>query len=106
MKAKFKYEVIYAHREEYPVAAMCEFFAVSKSGYYDYVKRIGRTEKGAEMAKKIKIHQKSCFQTYGYRRMHIRLERQGIHRTPKTVLRIMKKYGLLSKFGDNASART
>lgn len=97
MKAKFKYEVIYAHREEYPVAVMCEFFGVSKSGYYDYVKRIGRAEKDAELAEKIKFHQKRCFQTYGYRRMHIWLEQQDIHRNPKTVLRIMKKYGLLSE---------
>jgi len=97
VKAKFKYEVIYAHREEYPVAVMCEFFGVSKSGYYDYVKRIGRAEKDAELAEKIKFHQKRCFQTYGYRRMHIWLEQQDIHRNPKTVLRIMKKYGLLSE---------
>lgn len=97
MKAKFKYEVIYAHREEYPVAVMCEFFGVSKSGYYDYVKRIGHAEKDAELAEKIKFHQKRCFQTYGYRRMHIWLEQQDIHRNPKTVLRIMKKYGLLSE---------
>ena len=97
MKAKFKYEVICAHREEYPVAVMCKFFGVSKSGYYDYVKRIGHVAKDAELAEKIKSHQKRCFQTYGYRRMHIWLEQQDIHRNPKTVLRIMKKYGLLSE---------
>ena len=76
---------------------MCKFFGVSKSGYYDYVKRISRVEKDAELAEKIKFHQKRCFQTYGYRRMHIWLEQQDIHRNPKTVLRIMKKYGLLSE---------
>ena len=97
MKAKFKYEVIYAHREEYPVAVMCEFFGVSKSGYYDYVKRISRVEKDFELAEKISLQQKRCFQTYGYRRMHIWLEQQGIHHNPKTILRIMKKYGLLSE---------
>ena len=97
MKAKFKYEVICAHREEYPVAVMCKFFGVSKSGYYDYVKRISRVEKDFELAEKISLQQKRCFQTYGYRRMHIRLEQQGIHHNPKTILRIMKKYGLLSE---------
>ena len=97
MKAKFKYEVICAHREEYPVAVMCKFFGVSKSGYYDYVKRISRVEKGFELAEKISLQQKRCFQTYGYRRMHIWLEQQGIHHNPKTILRIMKKYGLLSE---------
>ena len=97
MKAKFKYEVICAHREEYPVAVMCKFFGVSKSGYYDYVKRISRVEKDVELAEKISLQQKRCFQTYGYRRMHIWLEQQGIHHNPKTILRIMKKYGLLSE---------
>ena len=29
--------------------------------------------------------------------MHLWLERQGIHHNPKTILRIMKKYGLLSE---------
>ena len=97
MKAKFKYEVICAHREEYPVAVMCKFFGVSKSGYYDYVNRIGRVEKDFELAEKISLQQKRCFQTYGYRRMHIWLEQQGVHHNPKTILRIMKKYGLLSE---------
>ena len=29
--------------------------------------------------------------------MHLWLESQGIHRNPKTVLRVMKKYGILSE---------
>ena len=29
--------------------------------------------------------------------MHLWLESQGIHHNPKTVLRIMKKYGILSE---------
>lgn len=35
-------------------------------------------------------------QTYGYRQVQIRLERKGIHHNPKTILRVMNKYGLLS----------
>ena len=41
--------------------------------------------------------QKHSRKTYGYRRVHIWLERQGINCNPKTVLRIMNKYGLLSE---------
>ena len=76
---------------------MCRFFGVSRSGYYDYVKRLGRIEKDAALAEKLKQQQERCFKTYGYRRMQIWLEKQGIHRNPKTVLRIMKKYGILSE---------
>ena len=97
MRATIKYEIIYSHREEYPVRVMCRYFGVSKSGYYDYVKRIGRMEKDALLAEKIRQHQAHCFQTYGYRRMHIWLEQQGIHHNPKTILRVMKKYGLLAE---------
>ena len=76
---------------------MCQFFGVSRSGYYSYVSRRGTTDKDAVLAGKIKEHQDRCHQTYGYRRMHLWLENQGIHHNPKTVLRIMKKYGILSE---------
>ena len=97
MRPKFKYQVIYGHRTEYPVSVMCRFFGVSRSGYYDYVKRLDQTEKDAALAETLRLQQERCFQTYGYRRMQIWLEKQGIHRNPKTVLRIMKKYGILSE---------
>ena len=76
---------------------MCQFFGVSRSGYYSYVSRMGTADKDALLAGKIKEHQERCHQTYGYRRMHLWLEGQGIHHNPKTVLRIMKKYGILSE---------
>jgi len=97
VRSRFKYQVIYHHRTTYPVSVMCQFFGVSRSGYYSYVKRLGQVEKDAALAEKIKEHQNRCHQTYGYRRMHLWLEAQGIHHNPKTVLRIMKKYGILSE---------
>ena len=48
------------------------------------------------LAEKIKECQEKCGRTYGYRRVHIWLERNDIHRNPKTILRVMQKYGLLS----------
>lgn len=97
MRPRGKYHIIYFHRTEYPIAVMCRFFGVSRSGYYDFVRRLGRPEADAELGQLIQDQQKYCRQTYGYRRMWIWLESQGIHRNPKTVLRVMKKYGLLSK---------
>ena len=76
---------------------MCKFFEVSRSGYYDYVKRLGMPEKDAPLAAEIAQIQKKCRNTYGYRRMQMSLENKGIHRNPKTILRVMKKYGLLSE---------
>ena len=77
---------------------MCQFFAVSRSGYYSFVKRMKHPEKNASLAQTIRQQQVKCFHTYGYRRMWQWLERNvGIHHNPKTILRIMKKYGLLSE---------
>lgn len=92
-----KYAVIYRHRQEYPVLVMCQLFGVSRSGYYDYCKRIGRPEPDTELAEVLRGQQERCRQTYGYRRMWLWLEKQGVHYNPKTVLRVMKKYGLLAE---------
>lgn len=39
MKARIKYEVIQRYEKEYPIAVMCRILEVSRSGYYDYLKR-------------------------------------------------------------------
>ena len=97
MRPKVKYAVIYRHRNEYSVSVMCRFFEVSRSGYYDFVRRIGQTESDAELAKKIQECQDQTDKTYGYRRVWKWLKDRNIERNPKTVLRVMKKYGLLSE---------
>jgi transposase InsO family protein len=76
---------------------MCKFFGVSRSGYYNFIKRIGREEPDEALAKQIRQCQASSDNTYGYRRVWRWLEKKHIHRNPKTVLRVMKKYGLLSE---------
>ena len=88
--------VIYRHKDKYSISEMCRFFNVSRSGYYDYVKRLEIPSKDQPLADKIRECQDKCGKTYGYRRVHIWLERNGIHKNPKTILRIMQKYNLLS----------
>ena len=97
MRPRAKYAVIYRHRNEYAVSVMCRFFQVSRSGYYDFVHRLGRPEKDAVLAEIIAEQRERSFRTYGYRRMWLVLKKRGIHRNPKTILRIMEKYGLLSE---------
>ncbi len=97
MRARVKYHIIYRHREEYPISVMCAFFAVSRSGYYAFVHRLDRPEKDAALAETIAQQRERSFRTYGYRRMWLWLRSQNIFRNPKTVLRIMKKYALLSE---------
>ena len=97
MRTKIKYQVICRHQDQYPVSVMCKFFEVSRSGYYDFVKRIGRPEHDAELARQIQECQNRTDKTYGYRRVWKWLKDRKIIRNPKTILRIMKKYGLLSE---------
>ena len=97
MKPEVKYRIIYRYREEYPISVMCAFFAVSRSGYYGFVHRQGKPKKDAVLAELIAQQQERSFPTYGYRRMWLWLKSQNIYRNPKTVLRIMKHYDLLSE---------
>ena len=76
---------------------MCKFFEVSRSGYYDFIKRLGRPENDADLAKEIQLCQDITDKTYGYRRVWLWLKHKKIYKNPKTVLRVMKKYGLLSE---------
>ena len=96
MKTSVKYMVIYRHKDKYSISEMCRFFGVSRSGYYGYVSRMDIPSWDLPLAEKIRECQDKCGKTYGYRRVHIWLERNGIYRNPKTVLRVMQKYGLLS----------
>ena len=97
MRKRVKYHVIYLHRNDYPITVMCQFFGVSRSGYYDFVRCLGRPERDAELGQVLREQQAHVRQTYGYRRMWLWLESQGIHRNPKTVLRVMKKYEVLAE---------
>ena len=96
MRTYLKFMAIYKHKEKYSISEMCKFFEVSRSGYYDYVKRMDIPSKDLPLANKIKECQDKCGKTYGYRRVHIWLSKQGIHHNSKTILRVMQKYNLLS----------
>ena len=95
MKPSIKYQVIFKHKGKYS-NSMCKFFEVSRSGYYAFLKRMDIPDRDLPLAEKIRECQKESHRTYGYRRVQIWLERQEIYRNPKTVLRVMQKYNLLS----------
>ena len=96
MRTSVKYMVIYRHKDKYSICEMCRFLGVSRSGYYGYVSRMDIPALDLPLAEKIRECQDECGRTYGYRRVHIWLEKKKIYRNPKTVLRVMQKYGLLS----------
>jgi len=98
VKPSAKYRVIYRYKDRYSITFMCDFFKVSRSGYYDYIKRMDIPDKDEELAQETAECQQRCTKTYGYRRVHIWLGKVKNRRcNPKTVLRVMRKYGLLSE---------
>ena len=98
MRPSAKYRVIYRCREKYPIKFMCAFFGVSRSGYYDFAKRMEQPDQDEAITKLIAECQRKTNKTYGYRRMKIWLLREtGLVINHKAVLRIMNKYGLTSE---------
>lgn len=96
MRTSVKYRVIYRHKDKYSISEMCRFFKVSRSGYYGFVSRVAIPDRDLPLADLIRECQEENYQTYGYRRVHIWLGNKNVHRNPKTVLRVMQKYNLLS----------
>ncbi|HEX3015374.1 MAG TPA: IS3 family transposase [Desulfobacteria bacterium] len=98
MKQSVKYLAIYRHRDKYSITAMCKFFAVSRSGYYDFCKRLDKSDKDEPLAQMIQECQERAGKTYGYRRVKIWLYRnKQLLVNHKAILRIMNKYGLLAE---------
>lgn len=94
---KLKYRVIERFRGKYSVAAMCEMFEVSRSGYYSWRKRQRREAKDQWLVDLIMECQRRSKQTYGIRRVRRWIQRQtGKLVNIKAILRVMRKLNLLS----------
>lgn len=93
------YAFIAAHTGEFPVGRMCEVLKVSRSGYYDWLKRKpSQRQKANEvlLAAIRRVYQASR-QTYGSPRIHAALQQQGITASRKRIARLMKQHGLAAK---------
>lgn len=77
---------------------MCAFFEGSR-----YVKRMGRPAFDAALAKQIALCQEQSRKTYGYRKVQIWLERQGIYPIPKPSYVPCKNMTCCLNFADAAN---
>ena len=97
MRAEVKYAAIEANKGSYPVQFMCRFFEVSRSGYYAWRKRKDKPDRDQSLGGLIAGCQRETNETYGYRRVRLWLFRKhGLVVNHKAILRLMRKYGLLS----------
>src|SRR5699024_10828922 len=97
-----KFAFIHSHRSEHTITKMCEVLGVSKSGYYEYVKRLDREETDKERSnrkldERIKFHFHDNHGIYGSPRIHIKLVKgDQLFVSQKKVANRMRKMGLFA----------
>ena len=93
-----KYETIHRQEHSYPVALMCQWAGVSKSGYYSWRSRpeSATTTRRRRLTLFIKTELGASDGTYGYRRITAALWRRGVVVDRDTVRSIMREQGLVA----------
>jgi transposase InsO family protein len=76
---------------------MCEYFAVSRAAYYEWVKKLEEPDPDQERLEQVQAVYQTSHRTYGYRRITLDLQqKQGLCINHKTVLRLMRKLNIRS----------
>lgn len=93
-----KYEFIDAEKANYPIIKMCRWADVSTSGFYEWRNRpaSATAERRAALTVEIRRVFDESDETYGYRRVHEQLDREGIEAGPELVRQIMRDEGLVA----------
>lgn len=96
MSAKF--ELIDAEKANFPIVKMCEWVEVSTSGYYEWRDRPASATaiRRDHLKKLITATFELSDETYGYRRVHAQLLRQGEQVSAALVRELMRELGLVS----------
>lgn len=94
-----RFQFLKEHQKEYNIQKACKILRISRSGFYDYLKRRKsnraiENEALTEMIEDI-FHEHQG--RYGARRIQKVLEQQNIHVNPKRVSKLMSEHGLIAK---------
>lgn len=91
-----RYEFIDGEKGNYRIVHMCGWLGVSKSGFYEWRARPASAtrERRAWLAGEIGRVFTGSFETYGYRRVHAQLAREGIDAGLELVRALMRELGL------------
>lgn len=92
-----KYAFIHGEEGNYPIASMCRWACVSRSGFHAWKRRVpsATSRRRAELAAVVKFSFDESDETYGYRRVHADLVRWGYRVDDETVRSIMREQGLV-----------
>ena len=87
------------HNETFSVDQMAKVLGVSRSGYYDFLKRPKscRSVENEDLLNKIRSVFQDSYQTYGSPRIHAALQAQGIACSRPRVARLMKAQHIQAK---------
>lgn len=93
-----KYEFIDGEKANYPIVKMCRWAGVSKSGFYEWRDRpaSATAERRDVLRVRIGVIFVDSDETYGYRRVHAQLGREGVEAGPELVRAIMVADGLVA----------
>jgi len=91
-----RFDFIEAHRAMWPLPAMCEALAVSKSGYFAWRdgRESPRRSRDRALTVQIEVIHRESRQTYGSPRVFQELKAKGIALGRKRVERLMKTAGI------------
>jgi GNAT superfamily N-acetyltransferase len=92
------YEFIEGEKANYPIVKMCRWANVCRAGFYEWRGRPASAtaqRRGALAARIVAIFAEH-HQTYGYRRIHQQLAREGTEAGPELVRSIMRAEGLVA----------
>lgn len=93
-----KYEFIEGEKANYPIVRMCRWAEVSKAGFYEWRDRPASATAERREALRVRIVEifHDSEQSYGYRRVHEQLAREGVEAGPELVRSIMRSEGLVA----------
>ena len=98
-----------AHRDSFPITAMCRVLQVSRSGFYAWRKRpkSRQSQRRESLLSEIKaIHQEKKKNVYGSPRIHRELKHRQFHCCENTVAKVMKEGGIQAKTAKKFKATT
>lgn len=87
------------HKSLFSLEQMAHILGVSRSGYYDFIKRLPSASEleNEKLIKKIKTIFEESFETYGSPRIHAELLEEGLSCSRRRVARLMRHNNLQAK---------
>ena len=103
-----RYSFIRQHRQRFRIAAMCRVLRVSPSGYYAWRDRpqSPHGQANRRLLAQIKAVHAYSRKTYGRRRIHAQLRRDGLACSRNRVARLMQQHGVAAHFRRRFRATT